>query len=131
LARAVARARGAGTVAVVGDARRGTLWCTVYDVADNGAVTLHGTGGVPAHAASDFAIPAPDALAGTIPEGALVVSPEYTHLATTLQALSGAQVLAEEVRPSADDLAGLYFANPDAAVRDPLPIYLHPAVVVR
>ena len=131
LARAQARARGARTVAVVGDARRNTLWCAVYDVADDGVLALHGSGGAPAHSAADFVLPAPDALFGTIPAGALLVSPDYARLAPFLQTVSDAQIVAEDVRPSADDLADLYFANPDAAVQDPLPIYLHPAVVTR
>ncbi len=131
LARASARSHGAKTVAVVGDARRNTLWCAVYDVADDGAVTLHGTGGTPAHAAADFVLPSPTDLAEVVPADALVISPDYTRLAAFIKAVPGVQVVAEDVRPSADDLAALYFANPAAAVRDPLPIYLHPAVITR
>ena len=66
-----------------------------------------------------------------MPPDALVVSPEYTHLAPVLSALKGVRVVECDQFPTADDLAALYFSNPSAAVRDPLPIYLHPAVVTR
>ncbi len=129
MARTAARAQGAKTVAVVGDARRSSLWCAVYDVEESGAATLHGTGGAPAHAATDFTLCAPSALAEVIPAGAVVISPDYTRLASFIQAIPGIRGVAEDIRPSAADLAALYFSSPDAAVRNPLPIYLHPAVI--
>ena len=64
----------------------------------------------------------------------------YEYFASTLPSFAfGAPppMSAEELRAAAEgnlraaDLAALYFANPAAAVRDPLPIYLHPAVVAR
>ena len=78
-----------------------------------------------------FHLSTPSELSAAVPKGALVVSPEYTHLAPVLSALEGVKVVAEDVVSSAEDIADLYFSNPAAAVRDPLPIYLHPAVVTR
>lgn len=119
------------TVAVIGDARRNTLWCSVYDVTDNGSVVIHGTKAPPTHKAEDFAIPHPEELAALIPHGALVISPEFSHIAPILRTLQGVQLVEDDVFPAADDLARLYLADRDAAVRDPLPVYLHPAVVTR
>ena len=158
LARSVALARGAETVAVIGDARRGTLWSAVCDVAASGEVAYRGNVenveaplrgslnsveaplrgslnnvSMPSTSStfSPFTLSTPAELPSAVPQGALVVSPEYSHLAQTLSTLQGVQVVAEDLHPSAEDLAALYFSNPAAAVRDPLPIYLHPAVVTR
>ena len=143
IARAVAQKHSADVVAVVGDARRNTLWCAVYGAPEGGS-QFSVPGSRFSVSGSQFPVPdtnpstlqpfnlsTPAELPQAIPQGALVVSPEYTHLAPVLSALEGVQVVAEDVISSAEDLADLYFSNPAAAVRDPLPIYLHPAVVTR
>ena len=129
LARAAALRNGAKTVAVVGDARRGTLWCAVYDVKDGGALTLHSTGAAPTHTAADFSLTVPDELAKLIPADTLVISSEFTKLSRIFSSLSDVKTVAEDLFATADDLAALYNSNPEAALRDPLPVYLHPAVV--
>ncbi len=165
IARAAARKHGADVVAVVGDARRGTLWCAVYGAPEAGSqfqvpgsrfqvpssglpagATVSDTNSSPLQPFNSSTFPpfnlldrhsfgdggsTPSELPSAVPKGALVVSPEYTHLASVLSALEGVKVVAENVVSSAEDIADLYFSNPAAAVRDPLPIYLHPAVVTR
>jgi tRNA threonylcarbamoyl adenosine modification protein YeaZ len=150
IARAATQKHGADVVAVVGDARRGTLWSAVYGAPEAGSQFLvpGSRFSVPGSRfsvpSSQFLVPdtnpstlqpfnlsTPAELPQAIPQGALVVSPEYTHLAPVLSALKGVRVVDEDVISSAEDLADLYFSNPAAAVRDPLPIYLHPAVVTR
>ncbi len=134
IARATARRYSADVVAVVGDARRGTLWSAVYDHAPEefrvSSFELP-VAGANCSTVQPFNLSTPAELPQAIPQGALVVSPEYTHLAPVLSTLQGVRVVAEDVVSSAEDLADLYFTNPAAAVRDPLPIYLHPAVVTR
>ena len=140
IARAAARKHGADVVAVIGDARRNTLWCAVYGAPEAGSQFSVPGSQLPVGATvSDtnpstlqpFNLSTPAELPSAVPQGALVVSPEYSHLAPALSALEGVRVIAEDVIPSAEDLADLFFSNPTAAVRDPLPIYLHPAVVTR
>ena len=134
IARTTARVHGADVVAVVGDARRGTLWSAVYDRALEEFRVQSSEFKVAATNPSTlqpFTLSTPAELQSAVPQGALVVSPEYTHLVPVLSALKGVRVVAEDVVSSAEDLADLYFSNPAAAVRDPLPIYLHPAVVTR
>ena len=134
IARAAAQKHGANTVAVIGDARRGTLWSAVYNHAPEEFGLQSSEFKVAATNPSTlqpFNLSTPAELPQVVPQGALVVSPEYTHLAQTLSALQGVRVIAEDMIPSAEDLADLYFSNPAATVRDPLPIYLHPAVVTR
>ncbi len=134
IAHTAARVHGADVVAVIGDARRGTLWSAVYNRAPEEFRVQSSEFKVAAPSPSTlqpFNLSTPAELPSAVPQGALVVSPEYTHLAQTLSALKGVSVVAEDVIPSAEDLADLYFSNPATAVRDPLPIYLHPAVVTR
>ena len=137
LARATALACGARTVAVVGDARRGTLWSLVCDVSSAGDLAYRAPSvpssqpPVSCSTLQPFNLSPPAELSAAIPPGSLIVSPERARLAKWLDAVPGAQVADGDRTPSADDLAGLYFSNPGAAVRDPLPIYLHPAVVTR
>ena len=131
IAHTTARAHGADTVAVIGDARRGTLWSAVYDRATEEFRVKSPEFKVAATNLQPFNLSTPAELPSVVPQDALVVSPEYSHLVQTLSTLKGAHVVAEDVIPSAEDLVDLYFSNPAAAVRDPLPIYLHPAVVTR
>lgn len=130
LARAQSLARKAPTVAVVGDARRGLLWVAVYDVSAGGAVTMHGSGATPTHTSADFALVKPEALSGAVPGGALVVSGEYGRISSAMGAIaSSSDIVREDLVPSAADILALYQSAPEAALRDPSPIYLHPAVV--
>lgn len=129
LARATALANKASTVAVVGNARRNTLWCAIYNVSPDGNITMHSTGTAPTHTASDFSLPHPEEITNIIPAGALVVSPEYTSLQKILAEIPDVKLVEEDLFPSAADLAELYNSNPEASIRDPLPVYLHPAVV--
>lgn len=129
LARREALARGVTTVTVVGDARRGLLWLSAYDVSAAGDVSMLASGAAPTHTSADFTLIKPEDIAEAIPDGALVVSSEHSRLATILDALSGAVVVHGDVVPGADDLFAMYRSAPAMARRDPQPIYLHPAVV--
>ena len=120
LAYAAFRRTGSSRVAVVGDARRGALWLAAYDFAEASAADV---------AAAPALVPSAEL---ALPAGALVVSPDFTRLAAALRPLAAAtpgSVLEEgDAVPAAEDLVRLHFAYPAAAVRDPLPVYLHPAV---
>lgn len=129
LAGAQSIARNAPTVAVVGDARRGLLWVAAYDVSADGAVAMHGSGAAPTHTSDDFALVRPDELRTAIPEGALVVSGEYGRISSAIGSLATDNAIREDLRPSAADILALYGSAPEAALRNPSPIYLHPAVV--
>lgn len=127
-ARALAVLRGAKTVAIVGDARRGRAWHAAYDLADDGSIRLHATGAAPSHSPADFAlVPYPE-LAAALPAGAPVASAEIARVRPLLAALPPTAIVGEDLCASAEDLAALYLSNPSAAVRDPVPVYLQPAV---
>lgn len=128
-ARAVALREKASRVAVVGDARRGTYWVGLYDVDASGQVTLASTGMRPSHLVADFSLPTKEEVVASIPGGTLIVTPEYGKLRALLETIPGTRLVEGDSIPTAADLAGLYLSDPAAAIRDPLPIYLHPAVV--
>lgn len=127
-ARALAVSRGVKTVAIVGDARRGSAWYAAYDLADDGTLRLHANGTPPSHTPSDFTlVPYPD-LAAALPADAPVASAEIARVRPLLDALPAAWIVEEDLCASAEALASLYFSAPRAAIHDPVPVYLQPAV---
>ncbi len=126
---ALGEADGAGEVSVVGDARRGRLWCVTYRVGEAGAPVRLADGRVPSHTAEDFRLVAQDELAGALPAGSRIVTPDWSRLGTALAARFDADRLAAyDARPSAAVLGELAVAEPAACLREPRPLYLHPAV---
>jgi tRNA threonylcarbamoyladenosine biosynthesis protein TsaB len=131
LARREALAGGVPGVVVVGDARRGCFWAAAYRLDAAGRLCLGGAGaGRPSHTAADFAVGPWSALGAALPADALAIGSE-----AGLPTDGGAGGESRKERPAlrvpsvtAADLAALWLADPAAARRDPLPIYLHPAV---
>ena len=128
VALAQAEAHSAESVTVVGDARRNRLWVVTYTVAHSSVRLADGS--VPTHTADDFQLVAAEALAQAIPEGTLVVSPDWERLAPVLQAAFGdtARLVCEPVFPTAEAVGRLALAEPSARRIEPSPVYLHPAV---
>ena len=121
-----------GLVTVVGDARRGRLWCVTYVVdAEGGRVRL-ADGRVPAHTADDFLLVPVDGLAAAVPVGTKIVSSDWSRLEGVLRGMFDAgRLVARAVFPMAEDMGRLAVSEPSACVSEPLPIYLHPAVAVK
>lgn len=105
-------ARSGRKTAVVGDARRGTFWVALYD-------GFSQAGGIKAVGG--------DALAASVPEDFAVFTPDAGRIGETLSRVFGERY-AGGADPLAGDLARAAAANPSLVVRDPLPVYLHPAV---
>lgn len=113
---------GMSTISVIGDARRGKLWLATYDfaTADSAAIVampvLVDAAELPSH----------------LKQGSRLVTPEYSRLGSILQkaaeGIDGISIAERDASTSAEDVARLHFAYPEAAVRNPLPVYLHPAV---
>ena len=127
-ARELAVSRGAGTVSIVGDARRGRAWHATYDLAGDGTLRLHATGAAPSHTPADFSLVPYPGLAAALPAGAPVASAEISRVRSLLATIPAALVVEEDLCATAESLAALYFSNPAAAIRDPVPVYLQPAV---
>jgi len=126
---AFAHANGAETVTVVGDARRGRLWCVTYRVGPGDSVVRLYRGARPAHTADDFRLVPAEELASAVPAGTRVVSPDWLRLEAVLRAsFDAGRLLQQAAYPSAAALGALALADPEARVLEPLPIYLHPAV---
>ncbi|HOE60695.1 MAG TPA: tRNA (adenosine(37)-N6)-threonylcarbamoyltransferase complex dimerization subunit type 1 TsaB [Kiritimatiellia bacterium] len=119
-------------VTVVGDARRERLWIVTYRVEPHTGRVMLADGTRPTHTAADFTLVPASELASAIPGDAFVVSSDWARLAPRLTAACPSpRLLRETVCPDAADLGRLACADLDACVTEPLPIYLHPAVVVR
>lgn len=116
LARTVAAAGGAENIAIIGDARRDTIWLGVFD----------GKTGAPATPAPWITLPL-EQLAATLPAGTKIVSPDWTRLAAHWPA-DLPQPIGQY--PTAAAVAQLALEQHASSVTpEPLlPIYLHPAV---
>ena len=98
--------------AVVGDARRGLFWVVVYD----GAATV-----------SDFRLVQKEELSSSIPETAVIATSDGIRIGETLKDLFGERYIGS-MPPSAEAMAKIAFMHPEVLVREPLPVYLSPAV---
>ena len=116
-----------GTVTVVGDARRNRLWCAVYCWCGD-HLTVATSGMPPTHSGAEFVLTTWEGLPAHIPPGSLLVSPDRDRLGDGLARLPGVVLDEAASTPDAAGLARLFFSAPNAARRDPSPIYLHPAV---
>ena len=101
-----------GLSSVVGVARRGLFWVVVYD----GAETI-----------SDFRLVRRDELASAVPESAVVATSDGARIGEVLKETFGGRYVGNRP-PSAEALAKIALSRPDALVREPLPVYLSPAV---
>ena len=108
-------------VAVIGDARRGTIWLGLFD----------GPTGKPASPEGWTAVPLA-ALGARLPAGTRVVSPDWHRLAAAWPAVQLQHVTAPtaDAYPTAEAVARLALArHAGGEGSEPLtPIYLHPAV---
>ncbi len=117
-------------VAVVGDARRERLWCGSYTLIHGQLRSCTVAGVRPlTHDADDFHLTTVAELPSHLPPDTVVVTPDWQRLGTRLAAvLPAAQLLPTERLPTAQDVGQLFLSEPDAARKEPAPIYLHPAV---
>ena len=109
---ALALAQDDGLTAVVGDARRGLLWVSVYE-GDRTVTDLH-------------LVPVED-LSAAVPGDAAVVTPDGARIGGLLAGTFGARFAGSRT-PSAGRLAHLAIGHPGILTPEPLPIYLSPAV---
>jgi tRNA threonylcarbamoyl adenosine modification protein YeaZ len=117
-------------VSVVGDARRERLWCGSYTL-HHGQLRSCTVAGIRhlTHDADDFQLTTVAELPNHLPPGTWVVTPDWQRIGPRLAALLPAQqLLPAERLPTALDVSQLYLAEPDAARKEPVPIYLQPAV---
>ena len=119
LARELSATTDAERIAIIGDARRDTIWLGVFD----------GKTGAPAQPAPWTVLPLPQ-LGAVLPAGTLVFSPDWHRLAPHWPA--NLVPPDADVFPSAEFVARLALERHTRGLAsDPLvPIYLHPAVAV-
>ena len=121
LAFELARDRKEGPIAIVGDARRGTLWFGLFEVKDR-QLTCTGP----------WSVVASGDLASKLPAGCLVASPDWTRLGPVLSGLGGQGIHVEprDCFPQARFVGELALGKWKAGVPSEalVPIYVHPAV---
>lgn len=126
---------GRGPLAVIGDARRGKLWISLFDgfslVCDIFQVdSAFVAGSVPTNPGS---VPTflegsvPKTLMGSVPTDCRVVTPDEARIGAMLKAAFGARYLGGQT-PTAEGLRTFAEANPSLLTPEPRPIYLNPAV---
>lgn len=129
---------GRGPLAVIGDARRGKLWISLFDgfslvrdifqidsgVSVGPVPTISGS--VPTNEGSvprDLS----EVLVGSVPTDCRVVTPDEARIGAMLKAAFGARYLGGQT-PTAEGLRTFAEANPSLLTPEPRPIYLNPAV---
>lgn len=117
-------------VTVIGDARRNRLWCVTYRVSPAQGTLRLADGSIPKQTAADFKLITTEELAENIPAEATVVSSDWNRLDELLQKTVPAErLIAHPCYPKAIDLGRLACeSKADLCLKEPLPIYLHPAV---
>ena len=108
LALAVARETGAKQIAVVGDARRGQVWCGLFETMTNGTVEL----------VDEWKLVQYEKV--TVPAGTLVVSPEAERLVEFFPDIGNPQF------PLAQQVAELALTQSELLE----PLYMHPPVFI-
>jgi tRNA threonylcarbamoyl adenosine modification protein YeaZ len=109
---AAALAGAAALTAVIGDARRGLFWVVVYE----GAKMV-----------SEFRLVQRDGLVAAVPEAATVLTSDGARIGEILKESFGERYAGSRP-PSAGELARIALEHSDVLVREPLPVYLSPAV---
>lgn len=125
---AAARLADRACVAVVGDARRKRLWLAVYEAAGDGSLPREQT---------SLQLVERQALRQRLPDGCLVVSPDYDRLHELLGALDdGVKLHTGTLTPHAREVGQLALLRGPAVSKSPdadgpppppVPLYLHPA----
>lgn len=119
------------SVTVIGDARRSTLWVTSFKPNSKCGLTRL-DGGIPTQSADDFKLITEAQIADEVPERSLVISPDWERIGGLLSASFAAErLIPEKLSSRAPVLAEMAARFPVICRAAPMPIYLHPAVVVR
>ncbi len=118
LAQEVAEAENASRVAVVGDARRDTVWFGVFENGGRGLSQI-----------KPWTVCAPEKLAAELPPGTLVASPDRHKLAPVLKALN-VRTVETDCFPKARIVGELALRKREQGVPSEalVPIYTQPAV---
>ena len=121
LAQEIVDRENASPIAVVGDARRGTVWFGVFEVRDQGLAQI-----------KSWTVLSPDKLAAELPPGTLVVSPDWQKLSPVLKGLN-LKCLEQDHFPKARIVGQLALRKIELGLpSEPLlPIYTQPAVAAK
>ena len=126
---------GKGPLAVIGDARRGKLWISLFDGFSLVRDIFQIDSGVSVGPVPTISGSVPTFLEGSVPKTLMrsvptdcrVVTPDEARIGAMLKAAFGARYLGGQT-PTAEGLRAFAEANPSLLTPEPRPIYLNPAV---
>ncbi|MDD2600656.1 MAG: tRNA (adenosine(37)-N6)-threonylcarbamoyltransferase complex dimerization subunit type 1 TsaB [Kiritimatiellae bacterium] len=119
-------------VTVIGDARRSRLWCVSYQLSLDAREFKLFAGAPISNTAGDFELLTAEELERRIPAGTLIISPDWDRVGDLLmERFPAERLVKKQVSPDLDVLARLAHCLPTLCRPEPLPIYLHPAAVVK
>lgn len=118
-------------VTVIGDARRSRLWLSSFKLDTQKGLTLHDDRTV-TQTADDFTLLKAEEVADSVPAGTLILSPDWDRIGDLLMETFPAERLVKKKISSSAAVMALMASKIPALCRpEPMPVYLHPAVVVR
>ena len=124
LAREIADREHASAVAVIGDARRGTLWMGVFGLVGQELTAL-----------KPWAVIRSEELPTALPDGVVVATPDWSRLTAVIEACPGPRVrwIPGDSYPTATWVGRVAVERiRKGTASEPLtPIYMHPAVATR
>lgn len=124
--------KGYASVTVIGDARRSRLWCVSYQLSEDAHAFKLFNGAPITNTAEDFELLNIEQLEQGIPGGTLILSPDWERVGDLLmERFPIERLVTKQLSPNLDVLARLAHCLPALCRLEPLPIYLHPAVVVK
>ncbi|MFA7171917.1 MAG: tRNA (adenosine(37)-N6)-threonylcarbamoyltransferase complex dimerization subunit type 1 TsaB [Kiritimatiellia bacterium] len=119
-------------VTVIGDARRSSLWSVSYQLSQDALELKLFTSAPISNTAGDFELLTAEQLERRIPAETLILSPDWDRVGDLLmERFPIERLVTKQVSPDLDVLARMAHRMPALCRPEPLPIYLHPAVVVK
>jgi len=120
------------SVSVIGDARRSRLWCASYQLDQSGCGIKLDNGEGLRNTADDFELFKAEELTQKVPAGTRIISPDWARIGTLLKESFPSGLLIErEISPDIEVMVRLVSQFPSLCRLEPMPVYLHPAVVVK
>ena len=120
-----------GSVTVIGDARRSRLWVASFKRDPKNGLALF-DGGAPSRSADDFELVKAVDIEAAVPDGTLILSPDWDRIGELLtETFSDERLVSRKLSSRAPVIAEMAADYPALFHLEPMPVYLHPAVVVR
>jgi tRNA threonylcarbamoyl adenosine modification protein YeaZ len=117
------------SVTVIGDARRSRLWISSFKLDPRTGLMLLDNRAV-SQTADDFELVKAEDAVNSVPEGTLILSPDWDRIGDLLMdSFPAERLVQKKLSSSAAVIALMASKFPGLCRPEPMPVYLHPAVV--